>query len=128
MVYIIAIVYSLRNLCDTDNSGKLNSEQFALAMYLLAESVQGREPPTKLPQHLIPPTKRRPSTKCTSLTTAVLCLLLMISISVTCFYYCTFLCLYAVSVFYYSDSGSTAYGCLSFCPPRISRHSLKTKR
>ena len=61
VVYIVAIVYSLRNLCDTDNSGKLNSEQFALAMYLMAERVRGREPPTKLPQHLIPPTKRRPA-------------------------------------------------------------------
>ena len=28
-----------RTLCDTNNIGKLNREQFALAMYLIAEKV-----------------------------------------------------------------------------------------
>lgn len=35
---LMAILY--RTLCDTNNEGKLNREQFALAMYLIAEKVK----------------------------------------------------------------------------------------
>ena len=48
-----------RNLCDTDNNGQLNKEQFALAMYLIAEKVKGRELPKELSPQMIPPSKRK---------------------------------------------------------------------
>ena len=34
-----------RNLCDTNKSGKLTSEQFALAMWLVERQKEGVEPP-----------------------------------------------------------------------------------
>ena len=49
-----------RNLCDTDKTGKLNKEEFALAMYLIAEKVKGRrELPSSLSPSMIPPSKRK---------------------------------------------------------------------
>ena len=42
-----------------DNTGRLNREQFALAMYLIAEKVKGREVPTELAPNMIPPSKRK---------------------------------------------------------------------
>lgn len=46
------------NLCDIKQNGKLNSEQFALAMYLVQQKIQGIElPPTLIPE-MIPPTLR----------------------------------------------------------------------
>lgn len=52
-------IHLYRNLCDSENSGKLNQEQFALAMYLISERVKGRELPSELPPHMIPPSKRK---------------------------------------------------------------------
>ena len=48
-----------RNLCDTRGLGKLNTEQFALAMYLIQQKVKGIEPPQTLPPEMIPPSMRQ---------------------------------------------------------------------
>ena len=55
-------VYSqcyFRNLCDTRGLGKLNTEQFALAMYLIQQKLKGIEPPQTLPPDMIPPSMRQ---------------------------------------------------------------------
>ena len=55
---------SPRSLCDVQKNGKLNAEQFALAMYLVAEKVRGKDPPKELTPSMIPPSLRnqpRPS-------------------------------------------------------------------
>lgn len=44
-------------LCDTNQSGKLTSEQFALAMWLVDRKKNGFEPPNTLPPNMIPPSK-----------------------------------------------------------------------
>lgn len=49
-------------LCDTHQSGKLTSEQFALAMWLVERKQAGIEPPDSLAPNLIPPSLRAPST------------------------------------------------------------------
>ncbi|GFQ92761.1 epidermal growth factor receptor substrate 15-like 1 [Trichonephila clavata] len=46
------------NLCDIKQNGKLNSEQFALAMYLVQQKIQGIEVPATLYSEMIPPTLR----------------------------------------------------------------------
>ncbi|CAL1284678.1 unnamed protein product [Larinioides sclopetarius] len=46
------------NLCDIKQNGKLNSEQFALAMYLVQQKIQGLEVPATLYPEMIPPTLR----------------------------------------------------------------------
>ncbi|XP_035219188.1 epidermal growth factor receptor substrate 15-like 1 isoform X2 [Stegodyphus dumicola] len=46
------------NLCDIKQNGKLNSEQFALAMYLVQQKLQGIEVPAALFPEMIPPTLR----------------------------------------------------------------------
>ncbi|KAG8176473.1 hypothetical protein JTE90_026076 [Oedothorax gibbosus] len=46
------------NLCDIKQNGKLNSEQFALAMYLVQQKLQGIEVPATLYSEMIPPTLR----------------------------------------------------------------------
>ncbi len=51
---------SFRNLCDTKGLGKLNTEQFALAMYLIEQKLKNIEPPTTLPPDMIPPSMRTP--------------------------------------------------------------------
>lgn len=56
--YIYLPVSPNRNLCDITKSGKLNAEQFALAMFLLAEKVRGKDPPKELPPNFIPPSLR----------------------------------------------------------------------
>lgn len=53
---MVLLIY--RNLCDTQKRGKLNVEQFALAMYLIAEKVRGKELPTELAPNMIPPSLR----------------------------------------------------------------------
>ncbi|XP_003385156.1 PREDICTED: epidermal growth factor receptor substrate 15-like 1 [Amphimedon queenslandica] len=53
------ILAHIWRLCDMDNTGRLNKEQFALAMYLIAEKVKGREVPTELAPNMIPPSKRK---------------------------------------------------------------------
>ncbi|CAH0550922.1 unnamed protein product [Brassicogethes aeneus] len=45
-------------LCDIKQSGKLNNEQFALAMWFVARYLKGIEPPAQLAPEMIPPTFR----------------------------------------------------------------------
>ncbi|GBL76299.1 Epidermal growth factor receptor substrate 15-like 1 [Araneus ventricosus] len=53
-----AVLAHIWNLCDIKQNGKLNSEQFALAMYLVQQKIQGLEVPTTLYPEMIPPTLR----------------------------------------------------------------------
>jgi len=45
-------------LCDLERSGKLDRDEFVLAMWLGAEASRGVPPPNALPATLIPPSKR----------------------------------------------------------------------
>lgn len=45
-------------LSDTEHTGRLNHEQFALAMHLISIGVKGETIPTELPPELIPPSSR----------------------------------------------------------------------
>lgn len=45
-------------LCDTDQTGKLNNEQFALAMWLVDRKKKGIDPPQALTPEMIPPSMR----------------------------------------------------------------------
>ncbi len=47
-----------RALCDIGQTGKLNSEQFALAMWLLQQKVSGKDIPTTLAPEMVPPSLR----------------------------------------------------------------------
>ena len=48
-----------RNLADVDNDGKLTSEEFCLAMYLVELAAAHQPLPQKLPPDLLPPSYRR---------------------------------------------------------------------
>lgn len=48
-----------RGLCDMGSSGKLNKEQFALAMWLIKQKLRGIEPPQNLTSDMIPPSMRQ---------------------------------------------------------------------
>ena len=54
------LVFS-RGLCDVTNQGQLNSEQFALAMYLIHQKVMGVDPPQTLSPEMVPPSMRTSS-------------------------------------------------------------------
>ncbi|CCK72707.1 actin cytoskeleton-regulatory complex protein PAN1 KNAG_0L00860 [Huiozyma naganishii CBS 8797] len=43
------------NLCDINNSGQLNRQEFALGMHLVYRKLDGKTLPTKLPPSLVPP-------------------------------------------------------------------------
>ena len=45
-------------LSDVDKDGMLDSDEFALAMHLINIKMEGNDLPQKLPEHLIPPSKR----------------------------------------------------------------------
>jgi len=47
-------------LSDVDNDGLLNLEQWALANHLVKIRLSGHELPHTLPDHLIPPSSRKP--------------------------------------------------------------------
>lgn len=48
-----------RGLADTKQTGKLNREQFSLAMYLIEQKTnKGIDPPTTLTPDMIPPSER----------------------------------------------------------------------
>jgi len=47
-----------RGLCDIGQTGKLNSEQFALAMWLVQLKIQGKDLPSSLTPEMIPPSLR----------------------------------------------------------------------
>ncbi|KAL3232975.1 Actin cytoskeleton-regulatory complex protein PAN1 [Nakaseomyces bracarensis] len=42
------------NLCDINNSGQLNKQEFALGMHLVYGRLNGRPIPSRLPPHLVP--------------------------------------------------------------------------
>lgn len=46
------------NLVDMDDSGEINSEQFALAMHFIAQKVKGKDVPKKLAPNMVPPSLR----------------------------------------------------------------------
>ena len=50
-----------RELCDITNQGQLNSEEFALAMYLIDQKDMGVDPPQMLSPEMVPPSKRASS-------------------------------------------------------------------
>ena len=53
--------FSNRALCDTGEQGKLNNEQFALALWLISRKLKGIDPPPKLTPEMVPPSCRKPS-------------------------------------------------------------------
>ncbi|KAJ8683439.1 hypothetical protein QAD02_019231 [Eretmocerus hayati] len=53
---VLALIWGL---CDIAQSGKLNNEQFALAMWLIKEKLSGAEIPNKLTPGMIPPSFRK---------------------------------------------------------------------
>ncbi|XP_032690473.1 epidermal growth factor receptor substrate 15-like 1 isoform X2 [Odontomachus brunneus] len=53
---ILAHIWSL---CDTCQSGKLNKEQFAIAMWLIKQKLNGIDPPASLTPEMIPPSMRK---------------------------------------------------------------------
>ena len=52
------ILAHIWNLCDMKQEGKLNPEQFALAMYLVHQKQAGKDPPAQLTPDLVPPSMR----------------------------------------------------------------------
>lgn len=64
--YVIAwekcLLFLHRGLADTKQTGKLNEEQFALAMHLIQQKVnKGIDPPSTLTPDMIPPSERSAS-------------------------------------------------------------------
>ncbi|XP_067027393.1 uncharacterized protein [Acropora muricata] len=55
------ILAHIWDLCDVTNQGQLNSEQFALAMYLIHQKVMGVDPPQTLSPEMVPPSMRTSS-------------------------------------------------------------------
>lgn len=55
------ILAHIWNLCDTAMIGKLNADQFALAMYLIQQKLLGIEPPAQLLPDMVPPSLRTSS-------------------------------------------------------------------
>ncbi|OZC06799.1 hypothetical protein X798_06196 [Onchocerca flexuosa] len=53
-----AILGKIWKLSDVDKDGMLDSDEFALANYLINLKLEGHELPAELPKHLIPPSKR----------------------------------------------------------------------
>ncbi|XP_076347087.1 uncharacterized protein LOC143245095 isoform X3 [Tachypleus tridentatus] len=63
-----SVLAHIWSLCDVKENGKLNSEQFALAMYLINLKLHGGDMPPVLPPEMIPPTLRpKPSSESFSL-------------------------------------------------------------
>ena len=54
---VILLPFS-RNLCDMKQEGKLNPEQFCLAMWLINRKQSGRDPPAALTPDMVPPSMR----------------------------------------------------------------------
>lgn len=54
----VYFAYTCRSLCDTKNLGKLNADEFALAMYLIDKKMKGIDPPSQLTPEMIPPSCR----------------------------------------------------------------------
>lgn len=47
-----------RSLCDINQHGKLDMEQFSVAMWLVERKLMGIDPPTTLTPEMIPPSNR----------------------------------------------------------------------
>ena len=45
-------------MCDINQEGKLNPEQFALAMWLINRKQSGKDPPAALTPDMVPPSMR----------------------------------------------------------------------
>ncbi|XP_025996403.1 epidermal growth factor receptor substrate 15-like 1 isoform X2 [Solenopsis invicta] len=54
--HVLAHIWSL---CDICQSGKLNKEQFAIAMWLIKQKLNGIDPPASLTPEMIPPSIRK---------------------------------------------------------------------
>lgn len=54
-----SVLAKIWNLSDIDRDGKLDADEFALAMHLIGIKVDNYDIPSTLPSHLIPPSKRR---------------------------------------------------------------------
>ncbi|XP_014243559.1 epidermal growth factor receptor substrate 15-like 1 [Cimex lectularius] len=54
-----SVLADIWGLCDMKQSGKLNSEQFALAMWLINKKLKGIDPPSSLSPDMIPPSMRQ---------------------------------------------------------------------
>uniref|UniRef100_A0A1B6FIV6 Epidermal growth factor receptor substrate 15-like 1 n=1 Tax=Cuerna arida TaxID=1464854 RepID=A0A1B6FIV6_9HEMI len=52
------VLAQIWGLCDMKQTGKLNGEQFALAMWLINQKLKGKEPPPALTPEMIPPSVR----------------------------------------------------------------------
>uniref|UniRef100_A0A023F0U2 Putative synaptic vesicle protein ehs-1 n=2 Tax=Triatoma infestans TaxID=30076 RepID=A0A023F0U2_TRIIF len=52
------VLANIWGLCDIKQSGKLNCDQFALAMWLISQKLKGIDPPTSLSPDMIPPSMR----------------------------------------------------------------------
>ncbi|XP_078036718.1 epidermal growth factor receptor pathway substrate 15 isoform X1 [Augochlora pura] len=52
---------SIWSLCDICQNGKLNKEQFALAIWLIKQKLKGIDPPESLTPDMIPPSMRKSS-------------------------------------------------------------------
>src|SRR5438045_2512171 len=57
-ILITKIYFITRNLSDPNNNGKLNQDEFAVAMHLIYRKLNGYDVPTTLPPELIPPSSR----------------------------------------------------------------------
>lgn len=53
-----SVLSKIWKLSDVDKDGKLDSDEFALAMHLINIKLDGNDLPTELPDHLVPPSKR----------------------------------------------------------------------
>jgi len=53
-----SVLGKIWRLADTDEDGLLDSDEFALAMYLIDLRLEGHDLPVCLPTHLVPPSKR----------------------------------------------------------------------
>lgn len=62
-----------RGLCDTAEQGKLNNEQFALALWLISRKLKGIDPPAKLTPDMIPPSCRKPAAEAPANVSRVIC-------------------------------------------------------
>ncbi|XP_043678663.1 epidermal growth factor receptor substrate 15-like 1 isoform X1 [Vespula pensylvanica] len=54
-----SVLARIWGLCDTCQSGKLNKEQFALAMWLIKQKLRDIDPPTTLKPEMVPPSLRK---------------------------------------------------------------------
>lgn len=54
-----SVLSKIWKLSDLDKDDMLDSEEFALAMYLIKIKLEGNNLPNELPAHLVPPSKRQ---------------------------------------------------------------------